>query len=149
MKGFRFSLQAILTLRQEAEQAAQRQYALRLTAVQAAEARLAALDQEVQGVWARREKALAQGVQAHEVEALGSYGAGLAEQRKTLVTEVQKARDAAHLAWQQLLRASQERETLDRYRKRRRLEFDQAQARAEQKMLDDLAGRAKPEVLAS
>lgn len=147
MRAFRFPLQAILTLREEKEQAAQRAYAERLRAARAVEDRLEALGREQAQTSQQRQAALGRGTSALELEQMAHYGLWLQERREQLETELTRARNAVEEGWQQLLRATQEREAMERYRRKQKQAYDLHLARAEQKLLDDLAGRAKPETL--
>lgn len=142
MKAFRFSLQAILTLREEKEQEAQRQYALKLRAVEALEAELAAVGQRLAALAAEQATRLQTGLPASELEGLGRYCVVLEERLTQLRLELARAQHVAEQARLALVKATQDRQALEKYRQKLHRAYDYTQACNEQKLLDDLAGRS-------
>ena len=140
MKAFRFRLQAVLTLREQAEQSAQQRCALAYEAVRRATARLQSIDTEIAATDESRRAELAAGTRADRLEHAGSYAVLLQERRVRLVKELSETQQQAEAARQQLLLASQRREALERLRARQRRLSDYGAARAEQKVLDELSG---------
>jgi flagellar export protein FliJ len=141
MKSFQFRLQAVLTLREQAEQAAQQRCARAYEAVERATGRLRSAEAAIAAVDELRGRELSAGARADRLEQLGNYTVLLHERRTVLVRELAEARGQAEAARRQLLFATQQRETLERLRQRQRRKHDYAAAQAEQKLLDDLAGR--------
>jgi flagellar export protein FliJ len=142
MRPFRFPLQALLTLRQQREQDAQRQYARRLLAVEVVQQNLAATRLEVQHLADEHQIRLRHGAQAHEFRRLDLYRHALNDRLTRLEQDLATARKAAERAWLALVQATQNRQALDQYRQKRRRAYDYALAREEQRLLDDLAARA-------
>ncbi len=141
MKAFRFSLQAILTLREEREQEAQRHYARMLRAVEAVQAELATVGQHLAALAAEQQARLRTGLPANELERLGNYRVVLEERRVRLQQDLARAQQAADLAQGALVKATQARQALEKYRAKLHRAYDYTLARDEQKLLDDLAGR--------
>ncbi len=142
MKAFKFRLQAVLTLREEKEQEAQRLVAQALGVVATAEAGLARVARDLDGLGREIADRLRTGVAAARLAEFGNYRVLLTERRFRLERELEAAREKVRQARAALLRATQERQALDGYRGRLRRSHDYRMAREEQKFLDDLATRA-------
>ncbi len=142
MRAFQFSLQAILTLREEKEQEAQRAVASALNLVAMIQSRIAAVVRELDGLGTEVRGRLGHGVMVRELEQLGNYQTVLSERRLRLEVELARAEQGVEQARTVLLKATQDRQALENYRVRLHRMHDYQQARAEQKMLDDLAGRS-------
>lgn len=141
MKPFRFPLLAILTLREEREQERQRQYADRLRAVESVQRALAAVQTELAALAAEHATRLGQGAQAQDLRRLDQYRHVLDGRLSRLHQDLAAARRAADAAWQALLKATQDRQALEKYQERLRRAHAHAVTREEQRLLDDLAGR--------
>lgn len=141
MKAFRFSLHAILTLREEKEQEAQRHYAKTLRVVEAVQAELDAVGRQLLALVAEQQARLKTGLPANELERLGNYRLVLQERRARLQADLARAQQAAELARLALVKATQGRQALENYRDKLHRAYDLTLARDEQKLLDDLAGR--------
>jgi flagellar FliJ protein len=141
MKAFRFSLQAILTLREEREQEAQRHYARKLRAAEVINTALEAVVQQLLLLGTEQNSRLQNGMPASDLERLGNYRILLDERRARLNQDLALARQAADQAQAALLKATQDRQALEDYRKKLHRTYDYALARDEQKLLDDLASR--------
>jgi len=141
MKSFQFRLQAVLTVREQAEQSAQQRCARAYETVEAAAGRLRSAEAAIVAVDELRGRELAAGARADRIEQLRNYTVLLHERRTVLVRELTEARRQAEAAQRQLLFATRQRETLERLRQRQRRKHDYAAAQTEQKILDDLAGR--------
>jgi flagellar export protein FliJ len=141
MKAFRFRLQAVLTLREQAEHEAQQLCARAYAAVESAEARLRSADAAITAADDLRRTHLASGTRASQLEQLRIYAVLLHERRVLVARELTEARRRAEEARRQLLAATQRREALERLRLRQRRTHDYQAARAEQKLLDELAGQ--------
>jgi flagellar export protein FliJ len=138
---FRFRLQAVLTLRERAEQAAQQRCARSCAAVQLAAARLGSAEAEITASEELRRTHLAAGFRAGQFEQLRAHAVLLNERRIRLARELAEARQREAEARQSLVAATQQRETLVRLRDHQRRAYNYRAARAEQKVLDDLAAR--------
>ena len=143
MKAFRFRLQAVLTLREQAEQAAEQRCAQAYVEVENATARVRSVEAEIDATEQAHRAQLAVGPRASQLEQLRLYTGLLDERRLHLARELTDARRRAEEARAQLLLATQKREALERLRGRQRRAHDYDSARAEQRTLDELASRAQ------
>ncbi len=141
MKAFHFRLQVVLTLREEAEQAAQRACARALMAMEQAATRLGSAEAAIAANDERRRSRLAAGLRADELEQSRRYSAVLEDRRSPRAREAARAQRLVEEARHKLLLASRRREILERLRERQRLLHDYQTARAEQKLLDELSNR--------
>jgi flagellar FliJ protein len=141
MKSYRFRLQAVLTLREQAEQEAQLHYARACAVVENAEARLRSADAALAASDEMRRAHLAAGSHAGQLEQLRLYAVLLTERRTRIIGELTEARAGAEESRRELLLATQRRESLERLRGRQRRVHDYQTARNEQKLLDELAGQ--------
>ena len=144
MKTFRFRLHAVLTLREEAEQQALNAYAQRLRETRTALQNLQAADDAVASEEELVRTRLQEGVTAYLIEELRAYGIVLKERRETARKELVSAQQQAEAARQNVLKASRDRKALEKLRSRQRLAHAHFWARAEQKELDEIAGRSSP-----
>lgn len=142
MKAFRFPLQAILTLREEKEEEAQRLVANALHAVAQVEAGLARVSQELTRLGEDFRVRVGQGMPARELAELGGYRTVLTERQAQLQRDREAAEEKVREARAELVRRTQDRQVLDTYRDKLHRAWERDQARLEQKLLDDLAGRA-------
>ena len=141
MKAFHFSLEAILTLREQKEQDAQQEYGRRLCAAEAVSNRLETIRREV-NLWREHlRRCFRQGAVAAELASIQGYGGVLAERENEAVTELSAARAAQATAWASLLKATQEREALEKLRQRQRREYEYEVGREEQRIADDRTSR--------
>lgn len=142
MKAFRFSLQAILTLREQREQEARCHYARKLQAVESAQRSLAVTGRELQHLAEEHQFRLRHGAQSQDLRRLDLYRHTLNDRLTRLQQELAAARKAAERAWLALVQATQDRQALDHYRQKLRRAYDYAVARDAQRLLDDFAARA-------
>jgi flagellar export protein FliJ len=146
MKTFCFRLQAVLTLREQAEQAAQQECARAYAALERAGDRLRSLDGLIPSADELRRNELSSGARADRLEQLRAYAVNLQERRTQLARELADARRLVETAWRQLIVATQNREALDRLGVRQRRAHDYNAARVEQKLLDEFSNRPKSEI---
>lgn len=138
MKPFRFSLEALRTLRQRAEQAAQEKYAQSLLERGRALEKLSELDQQLtlaRRNWQQHAAAGCTAAQLAQEQMHCTWLDGLCRQAENYLAMVE--RDVLQKL-KDLAKAQAERELLDRFHDRHREEYDREMARAEQKQLDDL-----------
>jgi flagellar protein FliJ len=143
MKAYKFRLEAVLTLREQAEQEAEQRFAHAYTAVQAAKANVRAAEAAIDAAEQAQRAQLAAGSRAGQVEQLRAYTVLLDERRLHFERELAETRRQAEIARHQLMAATQQRETLERLRSRQKRVHDYEAARAEQKAFDECAGRAR------
>jgi len=141
MKAFRFPLQSLRVLREQKEQAAQKHYAEALRAAEDAAARLKLAGDELSASWATLGKELAAGVTAMELLRTRAWCNALELRLKERTSLMEKARLAVDAVWQEMLAATRDRESLDRYYKKNRRAHDRKVQAEEQKRLDELAVR--------
>ena len=141
MKAFQFRLQAVLTLREQAEQTAQQNCARAHAAVASASARVSMAEEAIVASDQSRRAQLAAGARADEIEQWRAFGVLLGERRIAVARELAEAHQQAAEAWRLLIIATQRREGLERLRRQQRLIHTCQAARLEQKLLDELAGR--------
>lgn len=141
MKSFRYPLQAVLTLREEKEEAAQRLVVLAQNAVVAAELALAALARQLDALGDELRTRLSAGLPAQTLAQFGDYRVALTERRTVLQREWTTAQERLAEARAGLIRATQDRQALEKHRERLHRAHAQQTARSEQNLLDDLAGR--------
>jgi len=139
MKPFRFSLQPILSLKQQAEQSARERYAKTLRACEEAAARVQAASVELTACWNSLCEKLAAGVNSADLLRARAWCNVLELRVRERAAALEKARHAVDAVWQELMTATQEREGLERLRERRLAAYDRAVQFAEQKQMDELA----------
>ncbi|SPE56896.1 putative Flagellar basal-body protein [Verrucomicrobia bacterium] len=144
MKAFRFRLHVVLTLREQAEQAAQQNFARVCMAVRSAAARLASAEAALQECLDLCRRQLAASARATLLEQSRAYLLVLYERRARLARELAESRQREAQARAQLVIATQKREVLERLRAKQQRTHQYEAARAEQKFLDELARRAAP-----
>jgi flagellar export protein FliJ len=139
MRPFRFSLQPILALKEQAEQTARERYAETLRACEDAAARVQQASAELTECWTGLCDKLAAGVNSSELLRSRAWCNVLELRVKERAAALETARHAVDAVWQELMVASREREGLDRLQDRRRAAYKRQAQAAEQKALDELA----------
>ncbi len=139
MKPFRFALQPILLLKQQAEQTARERYAATLRACEEAAARVQQASIELTECWTGLCQKLAEGVASGELLRARAWCNVLELRVKERAAALEKARHAVDGVWQELMIATRERESLNRLQERRRAAYNRAVQSAEQKEMDELA----------
>ena len=140
MKPFKFTLEAVRTLRNRQEKNALEQYG---KAVQAREQALAFLwktREEMEKIFQERLD-LSDGAPASTLAHLEKWTGEVAAREKECLQNVQLASLRVETTWQDLMLARQEREIVEKYLDRQRERYDRALDREEQKTLDELASR--------
>ena len=139
MKRFRFTLQALLTVLEQREQAALMAYARALADRREALDRwLDAQRRCEEGFHLGRQRAAA-GAHAAELAQLQEYCRSVKEFEQLRLKEVHRADRAVDSALERLLAARQPREAVQRVQQAQRDRYDRASRREDQKLLDDLA----------
>lgn len=144
MKAFHFRLQAVLTLREQAEQAARQSCARAYAVVTAAAERLRAADAAIASSNELRRAQLTAGAAADQVEHLRVFGALLNDRRTGRMRELADARSRAEEACRLLVVATQGREALERLHHRQLAQHNYQAAQSEQKILDELSAQKRP-----
>jgi len=148
MKKFRFTLEAVRTLRQRQEQVALEQYAGALRARQKALDALRDAERECTAAWTLRSERTASGAPAAHVAQVQEYCAAVESLKKQCNEAVATAQRVMDHMLENLCRARRAREAVDRFYEWQRERYDRELQREEQKKLDDLAQRRAPHATA-
>jgi flagellar export protein FliJ len=138
MKPFRFALQPLRSLRERKEQDARAEYAAKLHACEEAAARMQAASTELTAAWTRVSGELAAGTTGIALLRARAWCNVLELRVKERASILEEARHLVDTAWQGLIRATHEREALDRLHDRRREAYNLAASREQQKVMDEL-----------
>jgi len=141
MEKFQFKLQAVLTLRQREEQVALEGYSRALQSRQAAAERLAEIERDLSESRRQWLNALADGCPAGRAVQLQAFCHSLEDRRKGQEQLVHAADLELNHASHRLLLARQQREAVERYLDRQRMEYERELRIEERKTLDDIVGR--------
>ena len=138
MKKFRFTLQALLTVRQQAEQTALENYSRALSARQEARDRLVQAEREMNEAFNELNAELNEGASAARAS-LSRAWCQVLEQRQTHATRaLQDAEAALQEAQRKMFASRQDREAVEQYQDNQRRRYDRELLREEQKIIDDL-----------
>jgi flagellar protein FliJ len=141
MKRFRFTLQALQTVRQRQEQVALEQYSVAMQARLQAEAAFLAARSERDFAWEQHRKRLELGATAAQLAQLQAYCQAAELRCQESEVRLRAAEDEVHQKWQQFAEARKQREVVDKVEERQRRRYQRECAREEQKMLDELGLR--------
>jgi len=139
MKTFHFSLSALAVLREQEEQAAQKRYADSLRICEEAATRVQKASHELMTCWRDLTGKLAAGVSAVEFLRARAWCNVLELRLKERTAALEQARLKVDAVWQEMLVATRDRESLDRFHDKKRRAYDLEVQRKEQKELDELA----------
>ena len=139
MKAFHFSLSALSVLREQQEQAAQKKYADALHICEEAAESVQTASHELMGCWHDLTGKLSSGVSAVEFLRVRAWCNVLELRLKERTNALEQARLKVDAVWQEMLVATRDRETLDRFHDKKRRAYDAQVQRDEQKELDELA----------
>lgn len=148
MKPFRFTLEALGTVRQRHEQKAMEHYAHMLVLRQKAENTLDKAERDLNSSWEDLRRQLARGCTAEEAAQAHVYQRSLIQRRTECATALEAADRRVNSALQGMLQARQQREIVDKCCDRQKAKHQRETARGEQKFLDDLAGRRRSSIFA-
>jgi flagellar export protein FliJ len=141
MKRFRFTLQAVLTLRQREEQAAQERYARALLQRQLAAQQLALAEEQLLRAQADQRRLLNGASTAAKLATAHALVRAAGERHDHGVATLQHAERAAQQSLQAMLAARRAREAVERFQSQQRRRHDAATQREEQKLLDEFSRR--------
>jgi flagellar export protein FliJ len=139
MKSFHFSLSALSVLREQHEQAAQKKYAESLRFCEEAAGRVEAASRELMTCWHDLTGKLSAGVSAMEFLRARAWCNVLELRLKERTSALEQARLKVDAIWQEMLIATRDRESLDRFHNKKRRAYNLEVQRKEQKDLDELA----------
>jgi flagellar export protein FliJ len=141
MKAFRFTLEAVRTLRQRQEQEALETYARALLARQQVLDLLADMDQHIVRDFVQMRQLLAGRCTAARAAQAQNFHASLEKKRDDCVAALGQAERRVNAASQAMLAARQQREMVDVYREKQHAVHQRLGLREEQKILDEFAIR--------
>jgi flagellar export protein FliJ len=148
MKSFHFTLDAVRTLRQRQEQSALEHYAQALLGRQQAVTKLEAAQRELDDAMQDLRGKLAAGCAAAQAAQALDYQRSLVRRRDEAAQALGVAERRVNATMQAMLAARRQREIVDKFFEKQKAGHTRAQARNEQKMLDDLASRRGNSILA-
>jgi flagellar export protein FliJ len=139
MKKFRFSLEALKTVRESAASKALENYARTVHAQADAEAALKAADQTVANHLQQWRKAMSRGFSPAEIISLGHSRTVLENKRNERAQALKDAAGKAQKALAEFQLAQQKSDVVERFHDRKRHEFNLSALKEEQHFLDELA----------
>jgi flagellar export protein FliJ len=147
MKAFRFSLEAVQTLRHRQEQQAMEQYVRALLARQQALDQLEIIRERVRRNQQELSRLLSAGCTAAVAAQVQLFERSLEKQQADRVASLAMTERRVNAAFQAMLVARQKRKMVESYRNKQAALHQRAEAREEQKLLDDLAARRERSIL--
>ena len=144
MKRFQFKLQAVLTLRQRAEQAALEKYGRAIQLREAAAEKLAQTDLELCDARRQWLNALADGCPAARAAQMLAFCHLVEERKKQREQALHMADVEVSQSSQKMLLARQQREAIEKFLARQRQGYERLLRQEEHKLIDDLANRRAP-----
>ena len=139
MKPFRFTLQAVRTLRQRQEQAALKDYAAAALAHQRALEAVVAVQRELEAAWTQVETKTRGGITAVQLTQLQAHARAVAERLRLAEEALAATLLAVNRALQKLAAARRQREVVDKLFEKRKHNHQRQLLAAEQKLSDELA----------
>ena len=141
MKRFEFKLQAVLTLRQRAEQGALAHYARAIQHRQAVAARFEEAEMALSEARRQWLNVLADGCPAARAAQVLGYCHLLEERKRQCEQTLNLAEVELNQASQRMLHARQQREAVETFHEGQRERYDRKVREEEQKLMDDLVNR--------
>lgn len=138
MKPFRFSLQAVLTLRQRQEQGALQEYGAALRSYREGVNAMETAQREMEHAWRSLQQELNRGSHAGRLHWAGEYCRGLEQKCEKQRREVKRLESRLESRRQALLKAQAEREAVEKFHDRQRRYHQLEVRRAEEKAVEDL-----------
>jgi flagellar export protein FliJ len=139
MKPFQFTLQPIRTLREHKEERARERYAGALRSCETAAAKVQEASAELTNCWTSLCDKLAAGVTGNDLLRARAWCNVLELRVKERAAALEEARHVVDTMWQDLMLASRERKTIERFHDKRRAAYDLDVQREDQKNLDELS----------
>lgn len=144
MKRFEFKLQAVLTLRQRAEQVALEKYSRAIQHRQGAAMRLEEAEMELSQARRQWLNALADGCPAARAAQMLGFCQMLEGRKRQCEQTLTLADVELNQASQKMLLARQQREAVETFLARQRERYDRQLLDEERKLIDDLVNRRPP-----
>lgn len=149
MKRFEFKLQAVLTLRQRAEQTALEKYSRAIQHRQAAAMRFEQSEMELSDARRQWLNVLADGCPAARAAQMLDFCHAVEERKRQCEQTLGLADVELNQASQKMLYARQQREAAETFLARQRERYDRKVCEEDQKLIDDLVNRRLPVSFAS
>lgn len=143
MRAFRYSLQALLSLREGREREALELYGEALAERKASLARLEELRRAEQETWSGWKEQITKGCTAGAMLQWQACCQKMDELRAGAEVAVDRSSRAAEASLQEMLHARRDREAVAGHRDRQRAAYDKEAGRSQQDELDDLAQRCR------
>lgn len=144
MKAFRFTLEAVRTVRQRRENEALEKFAQALLARQVVLDLLESIDERIGQSRAQIRKLLTEGCGASQASQAYDCHSTLEKRREECVAALGQAERRVNAASQAMLIARQQREIVDIYCDKQKARYLRLEMREEQKILDEFATRRAP-----
>ena len=141
MKNFKFSLQALLVLREQQEQTALQEYGKALLARERAMSAVRSAQEELLQGWAQFHERLAAKCAAADLAQMQQWCQSLERKVQELEYVAKAARGQAKQAFFQLLAARQAKTVLEELAAKQKARHERARRKKEQKALDESANR--------
>lgn len=141
MKAFKFSLQALLTLREQQEQTALQAYGKALNAQERAASRLESARLELEEARHYFQNQLLEGCSSDELTQLHDWILNREQRCHDYEVAAEKAREEARQAFAKLLTARHATAVLMKLQEKQKREHQRRQRRREQHAIDEQAGR--------
>jgi flagellar export protein FliJ len=148
MKSFRFTLQAVQTLRHRQEQQAMETYVHALLARQQVLDRLEAVRERIRRNQQEMNRLLASACAASPLAQASQYERVLEQQQAEQIAALALADRRVQNTFQAMLSARRRRKMVENFRAKQLARHQRAEWREEQKLLDDLASRRGRSILA-
>lgn len=142
MKRFVFTLEAVRTVRLQAEQRASLHYARTLRRHQEELERLKRAESEARAAWQEARSRLENTITGLDLERLSGYARLVEQRRKACAEAVAASQRTLDEAGQKWLEARRQCELVETYYRKQRANYDRALLVEEQKLLDEVASRS-------
>ncbi|MBI3416272.1 MAG: flagellar export protein FliJ [Verrucomicrobia bacterium] len=144
MKAFKYSLQALRTLRQRQEQGALQKYAQANQHRLSVEARLHSIQGELDAARATMHGRILAGTTILQISQLQAYCQAVAQRAQQCTVELRAAERIVETTWRQLVAARRDLEVVEQHHQKQRQRHERELEKAEQKRLDEITTRGGP-----
>jgi flagellar export protein FliJ len=148
MKPFHFTLESVATLRRRQEQRAMEKYAQSLLARHQAMENLEQVGRDLSACWEMLRGQMSGGCTAAKAVQTRVYESSLMQRRDECARALENAERRMNAELHVMLQARQQREIVDKFFDNQKAGYEHEQARAEQKNLDEMAGRRSKSIFA-
>ncbi len=146
MKRFKFTLEAVRTVRLQNEQKAMESYAAALLAKQQTLQRLDEIQHNLDTAYRELRRQMEKGCDAATASQAIAFQAELGRKRDACAESLGVAERRLNVAFQKMMETRQQREVTDKFFDNQKLKYQREEARQDQKLQDELAGRRSASV---